>query len=294
MVATPPPTWAVGRKILLRNPPAPGGGGGRGCTAPPFGWFGGPASGLPIANQHPDGATRRKPSDTTLLTRGRGRAAPAPTRPRGPSSPLSSCLWGLPPQTPQISFTACAPIRPRVSVQPPTRIGRTTRPSRLFQVPPPACRPPLVGCCGAGERGVACGAALALASWRFGAFRPSFPASEVPGPSRQRLGGGGRPGAGCPAAGRHLARLLAGPCAGARQMSAGGRQDDLVWDFPTVHPPSAKPAPNGAGAALPGGVFGPAGGPGWRPGPEACRRLWRRPSCLRWSGTRTQPGGCRL
>ena len=194
----------------------------RGCTgsrtAPPFRGFGGPASGPPIANQHPDGATRRKPLDTTPLMRGRGGAAPATTRPRGPSSPLSSCLWGLPPQTPQISFTACAPIRPRVSVQPPTRIGRTTRPSRLFQVPPPACRPPLVGCCGAGERGVACGAALALPSWRFGAFRPSFPASKAPAPSRQRRGGGARHGRGRPA-GRAILRA----CFPARAQRRTGR-----------------------------------------------------------------------
>ena len=151
-----------------------GGGGGRGCTAPPFRGFGGPASGPPIANQHPDGANGRKTSDTTLFMRGRGGAAPAPTRPRGDSSlrstfqpkstshnatlnqplpgvflpkqhsrttttPLAPLplvhLWGLRPQTPQISLTAWGPRKSHLSVQPPIQTRKTLSP---FASPPGA------------------------------------------------------------------------------------------------------------------------------------------------------------
>ena len=71
--------------------------------------------------------------------------------------------------------------------------GRTLSPSRLFQVPPSPrvlARWPLAALVPARRLG-----RWLAASTRFGAFRPSFPESQALEPSRQRRGGGGRPGA---------------------------------------------------------------------------------------------------
>ena len=164
--------------------------------------------------------------------------------------------------------------------------GRTQSPSRLLQVPPPACRPPSVRWCGAAERCLACGAALALPSWRFGAFRPSFPESKAPGPTRQRRGAAGGVGAGTlgagglgPTAQRRGGILCACFPAHARRRAGrmrGGRHDDkmtrrLGVGFSYGPPAQCQARVKGGAGAPCGRLFCP------RPRPRLAAAVWGLP-----------------